>query len=138
MSPIGLFCVMAAALAAPAAFTPVSFQARPEGRMEPQIVLAFQSAPKDKQGRVTFSCPAERAYIDDNAFRGKKGTLVLTGPETQVNMEEALKHPEKRDQAEVRLSPEVVAQLKKLGITDVAAHFKGHTVKATGKPTSTI
>ena len=98
----------------------------------------IQTAVPDKQGRITVSCPVAGAFIDEKAFQGKKGSLLLQDPEPKASMEAALKNPQLRDRLEIRIAPAVVDRLKRLGIRDVEAHFKGCTVKATGKSVSTI
>ncbi len=87
----------------------------------------------DKQGRATMTFTVERAEIDSKVYEGMKNTLVLYAPTPQVTMEAALKNPALRDQVEVRLSPAVQEKLKGQGIKDLSAHFRSHTVHATGK-----
>jgi hypothetical protein len=98
----------------------------------------LQAAKPDKSGQITVSCPVAWASIDEKEFRGIKGYLTLHDPEPNVIIELALKNPQLRDRLEVRIAPSVVSRLQKLGIRDVAAHFKGSTVKVTGASTQVI
>jgi hypothetical protein len=82
--------------------------------------------------------PVDHTYIESGDIQGTKGSLVLAVLEPNVPLNEALKHPELRDTVNVKIMPKVLAQLKRLGITDFEAHFKGRSIKVFGKTTSTI
>ncbi|HLK57469.1 MAG TPA: hypothetical protein VKU00_12960 [Chthonomonadaceae bacterium] len=122
-------------LAALVAQQPASRQ--PEHTMQ-SYLQAFSKATKDKDGRVTVPYYVDHTTVDATAFQGVKNTLVLSAPTPQVTHEEAMKHPELRDELEVRLTPTVLNQLKKLGVKDVATYFQGHTIRVTGKSSSAI
>ena len=103
-----------------------------------QFVKAFHAATPDKEGHITISIPVVVASVDEHEFRGVKGELVLAAPSPEVAIEQALKHPELRDRVEVRLTPGLIAKLKRLGIQDVAAHFQGREIRVKGKGDSTL
>ena len=118
---------------------------QPDAPLQPQppksgqeYVRAFHAAPRDKAGRITISCFVDTTSVDPQEFLGMKDALVLSAPKPKVTHEDALKQPELRDRVEVRLAPAVVEKLKKQGIKDVDAHFRGKTVRATGRAESTI
>jgi hypothetical protein len=138
MPKSALICAVIVALAMPLATNAAPLRQEGGNAAGWQASKVIKAAVPDKQGRVTVSCPVASTLIDDKAFQGQKGYLVLQDPAPQVSMEEALKHPELRDRLEIRIAPAVLDRLKRLGIRDVAAHFQGRTVRVTGKSTSVL
>lgn len=86
----------------------------------------------DHSHRITVKFVVERASANEDAFQGKRGYLTLSDPEPNIPFALALTNPQLRDRVQIKLAPEVVSRLKKLGIRDIAVHFKGRTISATG------
>lgn len=126
MSPMVLCGALAILLAAPPVVKAPQDPPPSNGSSEPLLADVWSAL--DKEGRVTLTFTVASAGIREGELQGKTGYLVLTAPRLKG-------FPQMCDRTEIDLSGEIVTRLKKLGITDLSVHFKGRTVKATGKLT---
>jgi hypothetical protein len=128
MIPLLLVCSLASLQAQEPPKQPAAAQ---DPRPMASLFAEFYSAPRDKDGRITFTMPVASSF-------DRGGGLTLRPPRPKLTGEDFKKNPAVLDTVEVTMLVNVVTRLKKLGITDLDAHFKGRTVRVTGKATSVM